>query len=92
MWIVHFKLGQAVGMCSVLAARFNSSLFSYASRFVKQAVTGNGRADKQLVKTFVLNMFHLKGFQMTTDATDALAVALCHSIQKSTPQLLRNQL
>lgn len=87
-----FKLGQVVGVCSVLAARFNSSFFSYASRFVKQSVTGNGRADKQTVKTFVLNMFHLQEIQMTADATDALAVALCHSIQRSTPQMLRSQL
>ena len=87
-----FKLGQVVGVCSVMSARFNSSFFSYASRFIKQSVTGNGRADKRVVRNFVLNMFRLQEVQMTTDATDALAVALCHSIQRSTPQVLRSQL
>lgn len=87
-----FKLGQAIGMCAVMAARFQSNFFSYASRFVKQAVTGNGRADKNTVQAFVLNVFHVQEVPMTSDATDALAVALCHNIQRNTPSILRKQL
>ena len=85
-----FKLGQAVGMCSVLAARFQSPVFFYPTRFVKQSVTGSGRADKETVKAFVCNLFDIKK-PASTDATDALAVALCHSRQNTIPHALRSR-
>ena len=73
-----FKLGQAFGLCSYQAVRHGSEVFSYPARSVKQVVTGSGRADKELVKHFVLNTFGLKKRAFENDATDALAVALCH--------------
>ena len=73
-----FKLGQAFGLCAYQAVRYNSKVFSYPARYVKQVVTGSGRADKEMVKNFVLNTFSLKSRAFENDATDALAVALCH--------------
>ena len=73
-----FKLGQVFGLCSYQAVRHGSEVCSYPARYVKQAVTGSGRADKEMVKKFVLNTFGLKKSTFENDATDALAVALCH--------------
>lgn len=75
---VSFKLGQVFGLCSYKAACANSKVFSYAARYIKQAVTGSGGADKQSVKTFVLNIFEEPMDNVIDDASDALAVALCH--------------
>ena len=80
-----FKLGQAFGLCSYQAVLHGSEVFSYPARYVKQAVTGSGRADKEMVKHFVLNTFDLKKSAFENDATDALAVALCHLRTKCLP-------
>ena len=73
-----FKLGQAFGICAYQAVQHGSTVFSYPARYVKQMVTGSGRADKEMVKNFVLNSFGIKESAFENDATDALAVALCH--------------
>ena len=80
-----FKLGQAFGICVYQAIDSRSKVFTYAARYVKQSVTGSGNADKNSVKTFVLNIFGLKESaegHLVSDATDALAVALCHIYEK----------
>ncbi len=87
-----FKLGQIFGICSYQASRYHSQFFSYATRFVKQSVTGMGGADKQTVKNFISNWFSLPDLEIPLDATDALAVALCHVFQKQRPHLLGKQL
>ena len=80
-----FKLGQIFGLCVYQAIGSGSSLSAYAARYVKQAVTGSGRADKQAVRAFVLNIFKMEDTdEITHDATDALAVALCHIYRKQT--------
>jgi len=73
-----FKLGQIFGVCVYHATYFDSQLSSYASRFVKKSVTGSGHASKQMVNSFVSNIFNLQDKNIKIDATDALAVALCH--------------
>ena len=84
-----FKLGQVFGMCAYQAFRSGSKVFSYAARYVKKSVTGSGNADKQSIQTFVLNIFKIKKAEdkIMNDATDALAVALCHIYQKQNPHL-----
>ncbi len=58
----------------------------YAPRKVKQAVTGNGNASKQQVATMVSYLLNIPTPSSFLDASDALAVALCHSQQRlSTP-------
>jgi crossover junction endodeoxyribonuclease RuvC len=49
---------------------------------VKQSVTGNGNASKEQVAKMLLSLFNLKEVPRFLDATDALAVALCHHYQK----------
>ena len=55
-------------------------VFSYAPAVVKKAVTGNGRADKLQVGEMV--RFYLAIDKLPAqDASDALAVALCHALR-----------
>ena len=73
-----FKLGHVFALCLLESANQGIEFFEYATRYVKKAVTFSGRADKELVQKFVMNFFDLpKGSPL--DATDALAVALCHN-------------
>ncbi len=75
---VAFKLGHIFAVCLLESELQGSDFFEYASRFVKKSVTFSGNASKSLVQEFVTNVFSLKKDQKL-DATDALAVALCHS-------------
>jgi crossover junction endodeoxyribonuclease RuvC len=71
------KLGQARGaaMCAVFA--HDLPVFEYAARQVKQALVGNGRAEKYQVMHMVRVLLGLHG-DIQADAADALGVALCH--------------
>ena len=73
-----FKLGHIFALCLLESENQGIEFFEYASRYVKKAVTFAGNASKELVQQFVVNFLSLpkKG---SLDATDALAVALCHS-------------
>ena len=73
-----FKLGHIFALCLIESQNQGIEFFEYASRFVKKSVTFAGNSSKELVQQFVTNCFSLpKGGPL--DATDALAVALCHS-------------
>ena len=74
-----FRLGHIFALCLLESARHGSVFFEYASRFVKRTVTCSGRASKDLSRRFVCNLFSLPEEEAELDATDALAVALCHS-------------
>ena len=54
-------------------------LYEYTPLQIKQALTGNGRADKQQVQFMVKAILKLKSIPRPDDAADGLAVALCHS-------------
>lgn len=55
------------------------NLFEYTPLQIKQALTGNGRADKKQVQFMVKNMLGLGAVPKPDDTADALAVAICHS-------------
>ncbi|PCH85427.1 MAG: crossover junction endodeoxyribonuclease RuvC [Piscirickettsiaceae bacterium] len=71
------KLGQA--RASAICAAFDDDIviFEYAARQIKQALVGKGSADKTQVQHMVKVLLKLKGTPQM-DASDALAVALCH--------------
>jgi len=71
------KLGHARGAIMVAVARAGVPLFEYSALQVKQAVTGYGRADKEQIQRMVRALLKLPDLAFT-DASDALAVALCH--------------
>jgi crossover junction endodeoxyribonuclease RuvC len=72
------KLGQARGVCLMIAARAGIDVGEYAARFVKKAVVGVGNADKMQVHAMVQRL--LPGIEIAgPDAADALAVAITHA-------------
>lgn len=73
-----FKLGHIFALCLLESEKQGIEFFEYASRFIKKTITFSGGASKELVQQFVTNFFSLPK-EGPLDATDALAVALCHS-------------
>lgn len=72
------KLGHARGAAMVACAAQASTIAEYAPRQIKLAVAGYGAADKEQVKQMVMRLLVLSRAPQA-DASDALAVALCHS-------------
>lgn len=71
------KLGQARGVAIAAAVGQSLPVHEYAPRQIKQAVVGTGSADKAQVQHMVTAILRLEGVP-STDAADALAIALCH--------------
>ena len=72
-------LAQARGaLLAVLAAR-GIEIREYSPAEVKSAVTGHGRADKEQVARMVCLLLALSDEPRSSDATDALAVAVCYA-------------
>ena len=62
----------------VSAASKNISIFEYSAKKIKQSVTGNGNAHKSQIQYMVQKELNIKEFNAPVDASDALAIALCH--------------
>jgi crossover junction endodeoxyribonuclease RuvC len=76
------KLGRAQGVAMSAALYREIPIIEYAPKKVKQSVTGNGNASKEQVARMLMQVFQIKELPKLLDATDALAVALCHHFQK----------
>ena len=74
-------LGHARGMALLGAAQAGIPVYEYSPRKIKQSVTGNGNATKEQVKFMVKNILNLKINSIPDDASDALAIAICHTKQ-----------
>jgi crossover junction endodeoxyribonuclease RuvC len=72
------KLGQARGAVLVAAARAGIEIFEYSPLEIKSALVGYGRAEKQQVQEMVRVLLGMKDAPEPLDASDALAVAICH--------------
>ncbi len=72
------KIGQARGVAMLAAVHRQLPTSEYAPRAVKKAVTGNGAASKEQVQFMVKSILRLRTVPKELDATDAVAVALCH--------------
>lgn len=81
---VMLKLGRAQGVAMAAALDKNIPIFEYAPRKVKQSVTGNGNAAKEQVAAMLKTLLHFDENPQFLDATDGLAVAVCHAFQNST--------
>lgn len=79
------KLGRAQGAIMAAALYCGIPVFEYAPLKVKEAITGMGRAAKEQVAYFLQKVYNLKELPKELDATDAVAVAICHFIQASKP-------
>jgi crossover junction endodeoxyribonuclease RuvC len=72
------KLGHVRGVSLFAAAEANLPVYEYSPAEVKSAVTGYGRAEKLQVQQMVRALLKLDTTPEPFDASDALAVAICH--------------
>lgn len=79
------KLGRAQGVAIAAAMRHGLEVTEYSPKKVKQSITGNGNAGKEQVMKMLQTILSFKDSPKYFDATDALAVALCHHFQCSSP-------
>ena len=84
------KLGQARGAAIVAAVSHELPVFEYSPRSVKQALVGNGGAEKEQVQHMTRILLGLQG-RMGLDESDALAIALCHAHSHANRQRLRGR-
>lgn len=78
------KLGRAQGVAMAAALYREVPITEYAPKKVKQSVTGNGNASKEQVAKMLMQIFSIKEMPKLLDASDALAVAVCHHFQNGT--------
>lgn len=75
------KLGRAQGVAMAAALSRQIPIVEYAPKKVKQSVTGNGNASKEQVAYMLSGLLSFDAADKLHDATDALAVAVCHHFQ-----------
>tara|TARA_Y100000741_G_scaffold330520_1_gene285156 strand:- start:128 stop:610 length:483 start_codon:yes stop_codon:yes gene_type:complete len=80
-------LGHARGAAITAAATKNILIYEYSAKKVKQSLTGNGNAHKDQVKFMVKNLLKLKTAPKSNDSSDALAIALCYTLQSKINEL-----
>lgn len=79
---VMLKLGRAQGVAMAAALSRNVEVTEYSPRKIKQSITGNGNATKEQVAAMLQTLLKFQETPDFLDATDGLAVAVCHSFQK----------
>ncbi|HMN33167.1 MAG TPA: crossover junction endodeoxyribonuclease RuvC [Chitinophagaceae bacterium] len=77
------KLGRAQGVAIASAMQHGLSAYEYSPKKVKQSITGNGNASKEQVLKMLQEILKIDERPEYLDATDAVAVALCHHYQNS---------
>ena len=78
------KLGRAQGVAIAAAMMSGLHATEYAPRKIKQSITGRGNATKEQVLKMLQHTLAIKEEVPFLDATDAVAVALCHHYQHRT--------
>lgn len=76
------KLGRAQGVAIAAAVYRDLPVFEYSPRKIKQSITGRGAASKEQVAEMLMRLLNMKEMPHYLDATDAVAVAVCHYFQK----------
>lgn len=77
------KLGRAQGVAIATAMQGGVPVTEYSPKKVKQSVTGNGNADKEQIWQMLQRILNFSERPEFLDATDAVAVAVCHFFQES---------
>ncbi len=78
-------MGQVLGISLLAAANADRPVLEYSPREVKLAVTGFGAASKEQVQYMVKQLLQAEDTDLAADASDALAVALCHANRLDVP-------
>jgi crossover junction endodeoxyribonuclease RuvC len=86
------KLGRAQGVAIAAAMQAGLSVTEYAPRKIKQSITGNGSAGKEQVWKMLQQILAIRMEIDGFDASDALAVALCHHYQFRSPAIAGKKL
>ena len=79
------KLGRAQGVAIAAAMRHGLDVTEYSPKKVEQSITGNGNAGKEQVMKMLQQILTFTEDPRHFDATDALAVAVCHHYQQNSP-------
>lgn len=79
------KLGRAQGISMAAALHRNLPVFEYSPRKIKQSITGKGTSSKEQVALMLQRILSIETLPTLLDATDALAVAMCHYFQNRVP-------
>ena len=82
-------LAQARGALLSTAAASGVAIVEYSPAEVKAAVTGHGRADKTQVQRMVAMLLSLDSEELSPDAADALALAICYAHRSHMDRLTR---
>jgi crossover junction endodeoxyribonuclease RuvC len=83
-----FRIGEARAIAMLCAAQSNLPLAEYEPRLVKMSVVGSGAAHKQQVQQMVKRLLGLHEDPKPIDASDALAIAICHCQRAETAKRL----
>jgi crossover junction endodeoxyribonuclease RuvC len=78
------KLGRAQGVAIATAMHAGIPVTEYSPKKVKQSITGNGNSEKEQVWKMLQRILQLEQEIDRYDASDALAVAVCHHFQNQT--------
>jgi crossover junction endodeoxyribonuclease RuvC len=81
------KLGRAQGIAIAAALHHELQVYEYAPRKIKQSITGKGTASKEQVAAMLQRLLKFDEMPKHLDATDGLAVALCHYFQNGKPEM-----
>ena len=81
------QVAQARGVIVLACQKYCGNIFEYTPLQIKQALTGQGRAEKAQIQYMVKAILGLNEIPKPDDAADALAVAICHS---QTSSILNN--
>jgi crossover junction endodeoxyribonuclease RuvC len=82
------KLSHVRGVALLVAAEAGMELAEYSPLEIKTSVVGYGRAEKCQVQLMVQTLLRLPQVLESEDASDALAVAICHATRESTVRRL----
>ena len=78
------KLGRAQGVAIAAALSRTIPVFEYSPRKIKQSITGKGNSSKEQVAAMLQHLLNFREMPEYLDATDGLAVAMCHYFQRGT--------
>jgi crossover junction endodeoxyribonuclease RuvC len=84
------KLGRAQGVAIAAALHRDIAITEYAPKRVKQSITGHGNATKEQVAAMLLSILKITELPSSTDATDAVAVAVCHHFNRNSVVQIRS--
>lgn len=84
------KLGRAQGVAMAAGLARQIPITEYEPKKVKMAITGNGNASKEQVAKMLQQLLRFSEIPKNLDATDGLAVAVCHFLNNGKPEKATN--